>query len=102
MRILRRPRFLLDLAEELTWLNDRAGADVADAWYLSLKETLRQLQQHPHLGRPRKDLRAPGIRTWRLSRFPRWLVFYEVTQKHLILYRVRQGSMDLAILQIKS
>jgi plasmid stabilization system protein ParE len=102
MRLLRRPRFLLDLAEELTWLNDRAGPDVAEAWYASLKETIRQLQRYPHLGRERKDLRDRSIRSWRLSRFPRWLIFYEVSEKSLVLYRVRQGAMDLAILQIKS
>jgi len=28
----KRPRFLLDLAEELTWLNDKAGAEVAERW----------------------------------------------------------------------
>jgi hypothetical protein len=29
----KRLRFLLDLAEELTWLKDNAGADVAERWY---------------------------------------------------------------------
>jgi plasmid stabilization system protein ParE len=102
MRVLKRPRFLLDLAEELTALNERAGADVAEAWYDSLKETIRQLQRHPYLGRERKDLGAPGIRSWRLSEFLRWLIFYEVTETNLIFYRIRQGTMDLAILRIRS
>jgi plasmid stabilization system protein ParE len=102
MRVLRRPRFLLDLAEELTMLNERAGAHVAEAWYASLKETIHQLQLHPYLGRERKDLLVPGIRSWRLSRFPRWLIFYEVTETSLILYRIRQGTMDLAVLRMKS
>ena len=33
MAARRRPRFLLDLAEELTWLNQKAGAEVAERWY---------------------------------------------------------------------
>ena len=102
MRVLKRPRFLLDLAEELTLLNERAGTDVAEAWYASLKGTIRQLQRHPHLGRERKDLLVPGIRSWRASKFPRWLIFYEVTETRLILYRVRQGTMDLTVLRMKS
>jgi hypothetical protein len=31
--VAKRPRFLLDLAEELTWLKDKAGAEVAERWY---------------------------------------------------------------------
>jgi plasmid stabilization system protein ParE len=102
MRVLKRPRFLLDLAEELAALNERAGPEVAEAWYESLKYTIRQLQLHPYLGRARKDLSVPGIRSWRLSKFPRWLLFYEVKEGNLVLYRVRQGSMDLTVLRIKS
>lgn len=43
----KRPRFLLDLAEELTWLNQKAGPEVAERWYQELKKTIRFLQQHP-------------------------------------------------------
>jgi plasmid stabilization system protein ParE len=102
MRVLRRPRFLLDLAEELTWLNERAGGEVAAAWYSSLNETIGQLERHPYLGRQRKDLRPSSIRSWRLSQFPRWLIFYEVIDQDLILCRVRQGSMNLTVLRMKS
>ena len=40
MAARRRPRFLLDLAEELTWLNQKAGAEVAERWYQALKKTI--------------------------------------------------------------
>ena len=33
MRVLKRTRFLLDLAEELYWLKDKAGAEVSERWY---------------------------------------------------------------------
>jgi plasmid stabilization system protein ParE len=103
MQVFKRPRFLLGLAEELTWLKDRAGADVAEAWYQSLKETIDLLKQHPFLGRERKDLSPPGIRSWRVSGFPRWLVFYGVDQdNNLVLYRVRQGTMNLVVLKMES
>ena len=103
MRVYRRPRFLLDLAEELTWLNEKAGPDVAQAWYEALKETISQLRRHPFLGRERKDLSARGIRSWRISGFPRWLLFYGIdADGHLVLYRVRQGSMNLVVLKMES
>ena len=60
MRVFKRSRFLLDLAEELNWLNDKAGTHIAAAWYRSLKETLHQLQRHPFLGRERKTSPLPA------------------------------------------
>ena len=51
MAARKRPRFLLDLAEELIWLNQQAGAEVADRWYQSLKETIRFLRHNPFIGR---------------------------------------------------
>jgi plasmid stabilization system protein ParE len=102
MQILKRPRFLLDFAEELTWLNEKAGAEVANAWFEAVKKTLQQLRKHPFIGRERKDLRPAGIRSWRVDGFPRWLMFYAVEESRLILYRVRQGTMNLVVLKMDS
>ena len=102
-RAFRRPRFLLDLAEELIWLKEKAGPEVAEAWYQSLEQTFRQLQRSPFIGRLRKDLSPQGIRSWRLADFPRWLLFYEVDKDgRLVLYRVRQGTMNLVVLRMES
>jgi plasmid stabilization system protein ParE len=99
----KRPQFLLDLAEELIWLTAKAGPDVAEKWYQSLKATIRLLQKNPLIGRERKDLSPPGIRSWRISGFPRWLVFYTVNEKdQLVLLRVRQGMMNLVVLKMES
>ena len=46
MRILKRPQFLRDLAEELTWLNDKAGPAVAQAWYQALTDTIHRLEKY--------------------------------------------------------
>ncbi len=100
--IFKRPRFLLDLTEEVNWLADKAP-EVAERWYESLQDTIRQLQTHPFLGRPRKDLSPPGIRSWRVSGFPRWLLFYGIDDdQNLVLYRVRQGTMNLVVLKMDS
>lgn len=102
-KAFKRPQFLLDLAEELNWLAEKAGADVAEAWYQSLQATIRQLQAHPFLGRPRKDLSPPGIRSWRVSGYPRWLLFYAVDdENNVILCRLRQGTINLVVLKMDS
>ncbi len=103
MRVVKRPRFLLDLAEELTWLNQRAGPALAERWYQSLLATMTDLKRHPHLGRERQDLKPRGIRSWRVKGFPRWLIFYSVRQDGtLVFLRVRYGMMNLPRLHMQS
>lgn len=103
MNTAKRPRFLLDLAEELTWLNDKAGAEVAERWYDALLLTVQFVEKNPLVGRERKDLTPAGIRSWRVRGFPRWLIFYGVTsQKEVVFYRVRSGTMNLVVMKVKS
>jgi plasmid stabilization system protein ParE len=102
MQTLKRPQFLLDLAGELTWLKNQAGADVAERWYQELLATIEDLERHPHLGRKRPDLKPEGIRSWRIKQFPRWLIFYTAEDENLILLRVRYGMMDIARIEMES
>ena len=103
MNAVRRPQFLLDLAEELTWLRDNAGADVAERWYESLLATIQFIRKNPHVGRERKDLRPAGIRSWRIREFPRWLVFYGVpSEGRIVFFRVRSGTMNLVVMKMES
>ncbi len=98
--VLQRPRFLLDIAEELTWLKERAGPEVADRWYEAVWSTIEQLRNHPGLGRPRRDLKPVGIRSWRVNEFARWLLFYTERPGALVFLRVRQGTMNLVVLDM--
>ncbi len=97
---VQRPQFLLDLAEELNWLNQKAGPEVAERWYQSLCAAIEQLRRHPGLGRPRWDLKPEGIRSWRLKGFARWLVFYRELPDAVVFLRVRQSSMNLIALDM--
>ncbi len=103
MKVAKRPRFLLDLAEELTWLKDSAGADVAERWYDALVVTIQFLRKNPYVGREREDLRPAGIRSWRIRGFPRWLVFYGVSDEGMVVfYRIRSGTMNLVVMEMES
>jgi plasmid stabilization system protein ParE len=93
----------LDLAEELNWLNDKAGPEVAEKWYQSLAKTLSLLQAHPWSGRTRRDLLPQSLRSWRVDQFPRWLIFYGVeADRTVVLCRLRQGTMNLVVLKMRS
>jgi plasmid stabilization system protein ParE len=99
----KRPRFLLDLAEELTWLNDKAGSDVARRWCDALLATIQFIEKNPFVGRQRKDLVPAGIRSWRVRGFPRWLIFYSaISKKEVVFYRVRSATMNLVVMKMES
>jgi plasmid stabilization system protein ParE len=99
----KRPRFLLDLAEELYWLKEKAGPQLAERWYDALLATVEFIEKNPFVGRERKDLSPTGIRSWRVRGFPRWLIFYGVTaKKEVIFYRVRSGTMNLVVMKTES
>ena len=100
--VVHRPRFLLDLAEELNWLNERAGPEVAERWYEAVCSAIEQLRRNPGLGRPRRDLKPQGIRSWRVKGFARWLLFYIERPDTLVFLRMRQGTMNLVVLDMTS
>lgn len=100
MNLFFRPQFLADIAREELYLLAHAGAEIAEAWHEALWETIRFLNPTPLAGRARMDLKHSGIRSWRVAKFERWLVFYGVRGEDLIFYRVASGTMNLYALDL--
>ena len=95
MKLRTRPKFYRDLAREQLRLLDKAGPEIAEAWRGEVRHTIEFLLTWPQVGRERKDLKHPGIRSWRVNRFGRWIIFYGVRDDVLILHRLIYGTMDL-------
>jgi plasmid stabilization system protein ParE len=102
MRLITRPRFYLDVAEEVEYLAGQSDQETALRWKSAVDRTAQQLLKHPKLGRLRPDLKPAGIRSWRVEHFRRWLIFYTVKMDALTLLRVRYGTMDLPALEMES
>ena len=102
MKVVVRPRFYEDIAEEVYWLLERAGSEVTEHWHESVWQTVGLLKTSPFMGRKRADLKYPGIRSWRVEHFTRWLILYGLREDALVLYRVRSGAMNLAALRLVS
>lgn len=102
MRVVVRPLFYQDIAEEVYWLLENAGPEVAHRWHDALWQTIEVLRVSPFIGRERGDLKQPGVRSWRVDHFTRWLILYGLGKDALVLYRVRSGTMDLAALKLFS
>jgi toxin ParE1/3/4 len=102
MELVTRPRFYLDVAGEVEYLARKAGSATAERWHAALDQTIQELLRHPEVGRHRNDLRPTGVRSWRVKRFRRWLIFYTLREDALVLLRVRYGMMDASALQFES
>jgi len=61
----------------------------------SFKSAVDLLWEMPHLGRSRADLGAPDTRSWRVSGFRNYVLFYEILPDRLRLLRVLHGYRDL-------
>jgi plasmid stabilization system protein ParE len=90
-----RPAFYLDVSREELWLLEHAGSEIADRWHEALWKALEFLENHPFIGRERRDLKHSHIRSWRINGFERWLIFYGVHDDVIVFYRVVPGSMNL-------
>jgi hypothetical protein len=95
MKFIVRPAFWLDLDRHHLWLTRHAGEAIADRWLEALWETVFFLRDNPELGRLRHDLKQPGVRSWLVTGFKRWTLFYGLRDGNLVLYRVEGGETNL-------
>jgi plasmid stabilization system protein ParE len=95
MKVTRRPLFISDIEECADYLVSEAGEGVARRWRESLQQTIALIAKFPEAGRLRHDLPFPGIRTFFLREFPRYLVLYRISERTVELLRVRHGMMHL-------
>ena len=75
------------------------STEAAERFRLRLMETLGFLSEAPHSGR-RYSVSDPllrGMRVWRVTGFPKILIFYQVERDELIVRRILHGAMDLDV-----
>ena len=95
MKCLVRPAFWLDLERHHYWLTTHVSEAVAERWLTAVWSTIVFIREQPLIGRLRRDLNHTGVRSWRVSTFPRWTVFYGIQENNLVLYRVEGGETNL-------
>jgi toxin ParE1/3/4 len=66
-------------------------------WRRAVEEALQFLVRHPRAGRVR-EFRAPrarGVRSWLVTGFPVYLLFYRIDGGDLEIVRLLHGARDL-------
>ncbi len=68
--------------------------DAADRFKPAVQEAAEFLGQWPFAGR-RRHFKTPGLRSWQVPGFERYLIFYRVGDERLEIVRVLYGMQDL-------
>lgn len=95
MKLVYRPVFLADVEECADYLMTETGEKVVSEWHEALKNAVILIQQTPEIGRLRRDLPPPEIRTLNLRKYPKYIVFYRLQEDSIEFLRVRHGMMHL-------
>ncbi len=74
----------------------QGGPSVALRFVAALEQALGKVAHNPAAGSPRymHELDLPGLRVWRLRRFPH-LVFYVEGQEEIDVWRILHGQRDI-------
>jgi toxin ParE1/3/4 len=95
-RVVLREEADRDIADALAhYLSE--GADQAALQYVdALEHAFASIGRHPGIGSYRfaHELDLPGLRSWRIKRFP-YIVFYVERSDHIDVWRVLHGQRDL-------
>lgn len=70
--------------------------DAALRWLKAIDRTIENLALQPFIGRLRK-FRGRGlqnVRSWRVSGFEHYLIFYRFTSARMEILRIKHGAMD--------
>ncbi len=85
------PCDILDIVRRIRPHNPAAAVRFVETF----KTSVDSLARMPGLGRVRPDIGEPETRSWRVGKFRKYLIFYEVLPDRLRLLRVLHGSRDL-------
>jgi plasmid stabilization system protein ParE len=102
MRLIFSSLFEEDFAELVLNFATKASPDVATRFEHRVYRLIETLLKNPEMGRLRPDLNPPGIRSFRILDFDRYLLFYRIEGENLILLRLRYGGMNLQALFLGS
>ncbi len=86
-----------DVDEAIEYYLSEGGAEAALGFIDALEQAYDHIRRHAATGSPRygHELNLPGLRSWRLKRYPH-LVFYVERSDYIDVWRVLHGRRDIA------
>jgi plasmid stabilization system protein ParE len=84
-----------DFAEIIMHFSSEISPELSIRFENRIAAAFERIVRHPEIGRRRKDLQQPGIRSFRVAGFESYLIFYQVRTDDIFFVRVLHGSMNL-------
>ena len=97
-RVVLRERVSRDAEAAVRYYRDEAGERVALGFVHALEDALVHIGRFPGAGSLRyaHELDLPGVRAWRLGRYP-YVVFYVERDDHVDVWRLLHAERDMAV-----
>jgi plasmid stabilization system protein ParE len=84
-----------DFAEIITRFAGEVSTELSIRFENRIAGALELIASQPEIGRRRKDLQQPAIRSFRVTGFDSYLIFYQLRKNDIFFVRVLHGAMDL-------
>jgi plasmid stabilization system protein ParE len=87
--------FESDFAEIIAYYASDVTAELSVRFEKCVVETFEQIASHPEIGRRRKDLAHPEIRSLIVAGFENYVIFYQIRKEELFFVRLLHGARHL-------
>ena len=95
MKILFSSVFEEDFAEIISYFASEAAPELSVRFEQAVIEAFEHVVAHPEIGRRRKDLAHPEIRSLVVRGFESYIIFYQVRKRDVFFVRLLHGARDL-------
>jgi plasmid stabilization system protein ParE len=87
--------FESDFAEIIAYYASDVTPELSVRFEKCVVETFEQIVSHPEIGRRRKDLAHPEIRSLIIAGFENYIIFYQVRKEEIFFIRLVHGARNL-------
>lgn len=97
MKAQKTPFAINSLKEQAFYLEENASLEVAERYLDSVEQTLTFLCTSPEIGSPCEfsHPRLINVRRWPVKNFQNYFLFYDVSEKEILLLYVFHGKQDI-------
>ena len=96
LEIIETDKAFLDIVQLADYIAEHGSLEASERVVLAIRNTYGNLAAFPRIGKDQSfGSGVPGLRMVPVSRFPNYLIFFQVTADQLIIRRVLHGSRDV-------
>ena len=82
--------------QDIVRLIRKRNPERAVKFWIAAYATFDFIGDNPEIGRRRFDLQRPDLRSWQVRGFTRYLILYRVDPDRVMIYRVLDGTRNMA------